>query len=102
MEKNNEFLSRFTDPITKFGFNDAAVKNDLVERELKFREENAGIPFEEFMAKAEKEFGTEVKYYERYYRFKQLSGIHAMMKFFVIITVVSIAATCLLFLFPLL
>jgi len=95
MEKNKEFLWRFTDPISKFGDNDAGVRIDLADRDKKFREENSELPFEEFMAKAEKEFGLEVKYYERYYRFKQLSGIHAMMKFFVIITVISFVAACL-------
>jgi hypothetical protein len=91
MKKNSDFLVMFTKPIAK------AMNDTLIDREqfakhgTQFISENKDLPMAEFMEKAEKEFGKEVSYYERYYQFKHLAGIHAILKYFFVLSVVSIA-----------
>jgi hypothetical protein len=90
---NMSYLLRFLSPIDHFAKDNREFQNELVAREETFIKQNDDIPLSDLMKKAETEFGLEVAYFERYYQFRHLKGIYTMLKFFLILTVLSIIST---------
>ena len=87
------YLLRFLSPIDHFAKDNREFQNELVAREESFVKQNDDLELGELMKKAEAEFGMEVAYFERYFQFMHLKGIYNMLKFFLIITILSIIST---------
>jgi len=89
-EMKSEFLNMFLHPLYQYGIEDVEYQRLLSKRLEIFREDNKDLPFDEFMQKAKNEYGKEVEYISTYRLTKKVNGIHAMLKFFTIITVLSL------------
>ena len=89
------YLLRFLSPIDHFAKDNREFQNELVAREETFVKQNDDIPLSDLMKKAETEFGMEVAYFERYFQFIHLKGIYNMLKFFLILAVLTIISTVL-------
>lgn len=87
---NMRYLLRFLSPIDHFAKDNREFQSELVTREESFLKENDDLELADLMKKAESEFGMEVAYFERYFQFQHLKGIYNMLKFFLIITILSI------------
>jgi hypothetical protein len=91
MSENLQFLVRFTKPIAHIKRDNMIEREKFSKRGGEFVKANESLTHSDFIAKAEAEFGAEVRYYERFCQYKDLRGIYNMVKFFVIFTAVTAA-----------
>jgi hypothetical protein len=91
MSENSQFLLRFTRPIVRILSSSPTGLTPIANRANEFIQANESLTHSDFIAKAEAEFGAEVRYYERFCQYKDLRGIYNMVKFFVIFTAVTAA-----------
>lgn len=96
MKKNSDLLVMFTKPIAKAMDDKLADRETFARHGAQFISDNKDLTAADFMEKAKKEFSNEVNLYEHYYNFKHLAGIHAMLRYFFILSIISLAIALIL------
>lgn len=89
-QENKDYLDKFTLPVYQYTIDNNKSRLDYLNEQNRFLTINENLEPAQFISLVKQTYGEEAALYERYYQFKYTRGIFNMLKFFVILTVLSI------------